>query len=348
MPTVPTITLVTTMIHEIPRGRRVEGAPEAVVLSASPITLNVATDRFIREEMLQPSFAGGREILFGTDLGSPVPQLAAEIFNDHDLLPEHSRQIATHLHKVQSGSGSAGVFLTAIAEAGGLTRLVIMKAEHQEGVRLRQTLDEGEVAFEVEHLQELILGRASRVYKIALLWIEPSTDRLIGLMVDRQNGAAYADYFLDLFLGFQLVHQAEVLTKDFVDGLTKFINSSDVPEEKRLRYSTAAVAVLESPQPRVNTAQFITDFIDREDRDTLKNLLPASVASMDFRKDTTLVRAQIGGLKLSTDTGVTVQASQEALANGTVRVEPDAEGGPRIVVQGETGRFDLSTPPRKR
>ena len=72
MPAVPPITLVTTMIHEIPRGKRVAGAPEAVVHSAAPVALNAATDRFIREEMLQPSFASGREIIHGADTRSPA------------------------------------------------------------------------------------------------------------------------------------------------------------------------------------------------------------------------------------------------------------------------------------
>lgn len=334
------------MIHEIPRGKRVEGAPEAVVHSAAPVALNPATDRFIREEMLQPSFASGREIIHGADTRSPVPNLAKEILADHAKLVAHSKLIATHLHASQSGSGSAGVFLTCIAEAGGITRLVIMKAEHSEGVRLRQTIADGEVSFVVEHLEELILGRTSRVHKIALLWIDPESNKLGGLMVDRQNGAAYADYFLGLFLGFDLVHQAEKLTKEFVDGLSAFLNSRFITDEKKLRYSTAAVAVLESPQQKLNPEKFITEFIDPEDRDLFKSGLNPQVAAMEFRKDTTLVAGQIGGLKLSTDTGVTVQASQAALSDGTVSFEPDADDGPRIIVKGEPGRFDLSRPPR--
>lgn len=346
MPTVPPITLLSTMIHEVPRGRRKEDNGEGIVLSNSPTPLNPNTDRFIREEMLQPSFASGREIVYVNDMRSPVPQLARDILADVSNLAPHSKEIARHLHASQSGSGSAGVFMASIAESGGVTRLVIMKVEHQEGVQLRHTGTGDDIVFEVEHLQDLILGQNSRVFKIALLWTDPANGRLVGVMVDRQNGVAFADYFLSEFLGFELVHQAEVMTQEFVKGLTTFLNSNLVPEDKKIRYGAAAVAVLESPQTRLNPKAFITQFIEPEDRDVLRAILPHNVATQDFRKDIRLVSSQIGGLKMSTNTGVTLQATQDALSDGTIEVDASDPNDPRIIVRGTPEGFKLSKPPR--
>lgn len=341
MPTVPPIELVQTMIHEVPRGRAGNGAAE-VVLSQSPTTLNDRTDRFIREEMLQPSFVKGREIIFGSDYGSPVPELVRAVLRDNSQLGVASQRMAEHLHKSQSASASAGVFLCALARTEGLNRIVIMKAEHQEGVRLRQSLAaDGEVTFEVEHLDELILGRAAQVYKIALLWIDPSSDHLHGLMVDRQNGFGYADYFLSEYLGFELVHQAEVLTKDFVDAFSKYLRSPNLSPEKKVRYGGAVAAVLESPSANLNPSSFIRDFIDAEDRDEARSLIPAQVLGNEFRKDVTLVRSQIGGMRVSTGNGVTVQASSQAIEAGTIEIEPQ-----RIVINGEPVSYNLSRAPK--
>ena len=346
MPTVPAITLLSTMVHEVPRGRRKEGSAEGILFSSSPIELNTDTDRFIREDMLQPSFASGREIAYVENDRSPVPRLTREILADDSNLPTHSKEIAMHLHASQSGSGSAGIFMTSIAEAGGIKRLVVMKAEHQEGVQLRHSGSGDNVVFEAEHLRDLILGRNSRVYKIALLWINPSSAQLVGLMVDRQNGVAFADYFLSEFLGFELVHQAEVMTEDFVKGLSTFLNSSLIPEDRRIRYGAAAVAVLESPQEKLNPEGFIADFIEPEDRDVLRTLLPPHVLVQEFRKDTRLVSGQIGGLKMSTNTGVTLQATHTALSDGTITVDTSNGNDPKIIVKGIPEGFKFSKPPK--
>lgn len=340
MPTVPPLTLSATMIHEIPRGR---GSDESsgVVLSADPTPLNTETDRFIREEMLQPSFATGREIVSINDLGSPVPQLMRDILASPDALAESSRAMAEHLHRTQRG-GSAGVFLCARAEAQGVTRVVIMKAEHQEGMRLKQTIGEnGEVVFEAEHLNELILGRKAQVFKIALAWISPESGNLVGLMVDRQNGFGYADYFLDLFLGFELVHQAEKLVEDFVKSMSAHINASNYEMEKKARYLGALAAVLESPTPSLNPASFIRDFIDPADRAAVSASMPIQVSNMEFRKDTTLVHALIGGLRVTTDNGVVIQANADAVETGKIEVAED-----KVIVHGSPSSFGLGRAPR--
>lgn len=341
MPTVPPITLVSTMIHEVPRGKIVDGGP-SVVLSQDPTNLNPQTDRFIREEMLQPSFARGREIVHHSDLGSPIPDLARSVLLDHAQLETASQRMAEHLHASQGGSASAGVFLCSLARADSIDRLIIMKAEHQEGVRLRQTVaSDGVVSFEVEHLDELILGRAAQVYKIALLWINPTTDRLMGLMVDRQNGQGFADYFLDVYLGFELVHQAEKLTEDFVKSVSRFLKSASLSDEKKLRYGGAIAAVLESPTPNLNASNFVREFIDREDRDELRALIPQQVLANEFRKDTTLVASSIGGLRVRTAHGVLIQASSDAIDSGMVEVSES-----NVVINDNPESYDLSKRPR--
>ncbi|MEV8254966.1 nucleoid-associated protein [Rhodoglobus sp. NPDC076762] len=347
MTDVQKLNLVATMLHELPRGRQRDDDDSGMVFSNQPTPLDVQTDRFIREEMLDPYVMSGREIVDAQAGSSPVPTLVREIIADGALLPAHSRNIADWMHKTQGGGSSAGVFLAATAVSAGLDRFVIMKAEHQEGVRLNHSGAGDDVVFEVQHLTELIMGQNSQVYKIAVMWIDPNSDLLVGRMVDKQNGVGYADFFLSEFLGCELTHQAEVLTQRFVKGLGKFLNSPTLNEEKKLRYAAAIVSVLESPASKLKPTQFLRDFIEREDRDLAAEFIGAQIASMEFRKDVTLVRGQIGGLKVHTTSDVTISASSDAMNDGTIKLEPDSPEGPRIIVKGAPDGYQLSSKPKK-
>ena len=347
MPDLTDLTLTQTMLHELPRGRQKDDDDSGIVYSAQPTSLNDRTDRFIRDELLVPYLPTGREIVDAGSNQSPVPQLARDIFGDPELLGPHSKTLADWMHKKQGGGSSGGVFIASLASSGGQDRLVILKAEHSEGVRLQHSGVGDEIVFQVEHLTELIMGSNSRVYKIGVLWIDPISDKLIGVMVDKQNGAGYADFFLNDFLGCALTQQAEILTKKFVEGISKFLNSPLLTEDTKLRYAGAVVAVLESPAKRLNPNSFITAFIDPADRDTASEFLGADVANAEFTKNTTLVASQIGGLRMETLTGVVMTASSSALQDGTITLDPDHSGGPRTIVKGVPEGFKLARTPKK-
>ena len=346
MPAISRLTLQSTMLHELPRGRQKDDDDSQIVYSKRPTALDVRTDRFIREEMLEPFLPSAREIVESENSSSPVPGLLRAALEDNSKLPETSRSLADWMHKKQGGGSSAGVFMSSLASSDGTSRFVILKAEHQEGVRLNHTGTGDDIEFQVQHLTELIMGQNSQVYKIAVVWLQSEAGKLSGLMVDKQNGVGFADFFLFDFLGFELTHRAEVLTEGFVKGINKFINSATVPEEKRLRYASAVVAVLESPAPRLVPRRFLTDFIDAEDRDVAAEFLGVQVANGEFQKDTTLVRAQIGGLKVHTTTDVLITASSDALGDGTVVIDSQNPEGPRIIVKGSPNDYKLARRPK--
>lgn len=348
MSTVGVITLGDTMVHEVPRGSATANPDRSVVLSENLTVLDAATDRFIREQMLVPFVPSGRDIVAVPEeqadgaLELPlVPSLVKELIADHTTLPEHSRAIAEHLFQSQVGSASAGIFLASVGKSGVGDCVIMLKAEHQEGVRMRQSGTPDHVAFEAEHIAELIVGKNSKVYKIALLWIRED-GAVIGKMVDKQNGVAFADYFLHQFLGMDLRFNSEKLTRDLLDSATRHINAN-VDPKKKTRYTRALVALMESPSDEVNTRQFLTTFIDPEDRDDFAAALPVEVHST-FRKDTTLVKSRIGGIAFDLQDGeVQVRATRHAMDDGGVEVDLDEE---RVIIKGIPDSISPSAPPK--
>lgn len=347
MPDIGNIKLGDTMVHEVPRGSKRANPEGSVVLSKDLTPLDANTDRFIRDQMLAPFLPSGRDIVAvpgGDEVSSAfglVPTLVKETLADSTRLPDHSRTIAEHMFASQVGAASAGIFMASVGECGHGPCVIIMKAEHQEGVRMRHHGAPGSVSFDVEHIDELIVGKNSKVYKIALLWIRDD-GAVVGKMVDKQNGVAYADYFLHGFLGMELRFNSEKLTRDLMDSATKHINAN-VDPDKKVRYTRALVALLESPNDEVNTNQFLTQFIDPEDRDDFAAALPAEVRSA-FRKDTTLVKSRIGGIVLDLQNGeVQVRATRNAFDSGGVEVDPDKG---QVVIKGLPDDISPSGPPR--
>jgi hypothetical protein len=60
-------------------------------------------------------------------------------------------------------------------------------------MRLRRDEDSGRL--DLEHLNELIVGQNSKIYKVAVMDLADD-GTVIGQMVDQQNGVMYADFFL--------------------------------------------------------------------------------------------------------------------------------------------------------
>ncbi|WP_341925252.1 nucleoid-associated protein [Nocardioides psychrotolerans] len=344
------IRLGDTMVHEIPRGSKTTNPDLPVILSNDLTPLDADTDRFIRDQMLAPFIPTGRDIIALPDGGDDsglefelVPRLVKELLGDTALLPGHSRVIAEHMFDSQRGAASAGIFVASVGTCSGGPCVIVMKAEHQEGVRMRHHGQPGQVSFDVEHISELIVGKNSRVYKIAMLWVRGFDGAVIGKMVDKQNGVGYADYFLHRFLGMQLMFDAEKLTKDLLESATRHINAH-VDPEKKTRYTRALVALMESPEDKLSGMQFITRFIDAEDRDDFEAALPAETLR-EFSKDVTLVKSRIGGLVFDLQDGaVQVKATSEAVANGDVEVDATHK---RVVIKGVPDNISPSGPPKR-
>ncbi|UFN45186.1 nucleoid-associated protein [Nocardioides okcheonensis] len=343
------IKLGDTMVHEVPRGSSTASPDLSVILSAGLTPLDADTDRFIRDQMLAPFLPDGRDIVAVEEVGPDgtsdlelVPRLVKELIADPTKLPDHSRQIAQHLFDSQVGAAPAGIFLASVGTCDAGDCVIVMKAEHQEGVRMRHHGTPGHVSFDVEHISELIVGKNSKVYKIAMLWLRRD-DTVVGKMVDKQNGAGWADYFLHKFLGMQLTFQSEILTRDLLENATKHINSSFTPE-KRTRYTRALVALLEGPEKEISGSQFLIRSIDPEDRDDFAEALPPQVLAT-FRKDVTLVKSRIGGLVFDLQGGaVQVKATSEAVANGLVEVDEVEE---QVVIKGVPENIAPSGPPKR-
>lgn len=200
--------------------------------------------------MLDFALKSPRNIHEDTELSSPTPNLVRSLLEESaDTFVADSAAIAQTLFQAQTANSPSGILIVATVQDAAHPSLVVLKAEHQEGMRLQRNEHDGH--FGLEHLNELIVGNNSRVYKIALLRIEG--DLVFGQMVDQQNGVAFADFFMSKFLGCRLSDNSELQTKQFMDSAMSFVNTGGLDDEKRTP-GNSAKTYSRTPNNVVNTS----------------------------------------------------------------------------------------------
>ena len=337
--------IIRAIVHEVPKGRYAADSPDQVALSSAESNLAPQTRRFIEENMLDFALKSPREIREDTVSASTTPDLVRSILENSD---EHfviaSQDIARNLHQSQTGNSPSGILIVAVVGTDASKSLVIMKAEHQEGMRLQRVGDQATGYFDLEHLDELIVGNNSRVYKIAVL--QEVGDFLAGQMVDQQNGVAFADFFMSTFLGCRLSDDSEIQTRQFMKSSFEFVNNRIADEEKQGRYATALVAYISSPATTFQASEFAGQFLEAEDRDEFVRALPDSLAHSVINKNLALVPGHGSGLRLY-GAGVVVSASAAALERGALEIVSEQDGQTVVRITGSLKKFGLGNAPKE-
>jgi hypothetical protein len=155
-----------------------------------------------------------------------------------------------------------------------------------------------------------------------------------GLVCDsqRQRAQLVATYFLDKFLGCELLQKPDLATKAFFEAAETYINKSVADPLLQSRYHTALLAELASNHTTVRAKSFADQHFEQDDRAPfLKRLKEAGVA-MTFRKDPTLVKTRISRTRLDFDGNITVTMPPDAL-DKTVKMKEVTDGETQLQIQ---------------
>ncbi|MFJ4253512.1 nucleoid-associated protein [Microbacterium sp. NPDC090003] len=337
------VQIARAIVHEIPKGRYSADGESQVGLSGAETALAAQTRRFIEDNMLDFALKSPREVLEDTQAGSTTPGLVKELLADSERFVSASQEIARNLHRAQTGNSPSGILIVALVTNAGAPAVVLLKAEHAEGMRLRRVGDQATGRFDLEHLNELIVGNNSRIYKIALLSVVGGS--VVGQMVDQQNGVAFADFFMSSFLGCHLADSSEVQTKQFMQSTMTWVNNVVDDEGRQSRYATALLAYMASPEPTFQASDFAERFLEAEDRDSFVDSLPDDVSASVINKDLSLVPGHGAGLRMYAP-GVVVSASATALDRGDLEILSEHSGSTTIRIRGSLKKYGLGTAPK--
>lgn len=323
------------IVHEVPR--RLAGAGEKPDLSEidSPLTQDLRN--YFREKILQTIASNAFEVKFDPGSVSPIPKLTLDrVTTKSQSFVHGSQEMAVHLHSTQTGVNSGGLLVVAEAALGQLSALVILKLEKEEGLRVHSADVKGKHTLSIEHVRDLMLTEATRVFKVGLFW-QPGQELadIDGKVADTQRGyvprTEVADFFLRKFLGCELLIAPEVATSRFLVAGQTFINDQVGDDVRKAQYQMALLSELSSQVGSVDPRRFAREHLEVEDQNEFVSSLAAMGApTVAFPKSLKLVEAQVRKIQLSFESGIMLLAPTDVaedhiamtgLGDGRTRVE---------------------------
>lgn len=216
----------------------------------------------------------GIEVAIDDEKEGSFFQLSAQMMHgDAAKYVNNSKHLADKLNNALFQTNApAGIIAVISGRIGddACPFVAVIKTDPQDGFK---TTDEDDV-IGIEYISELLLTESQKFYKIGFL-VETLSKPAVDGMYDSNNYRLFlydhlvtatesrsaAIYFYAQFLGSTILHSAKKLTQDFYEHTVKFINTSDIPDDKKSDILEALRAELKSQKATINPATFAQDHL---------------------------------------------------------------------------------------
>jgi nucleoid associated protein NdpA len=335
-----TFSVARLIVHEVPRRSPAGSDAGGPILAdeESPLTNEIKT---FFQERITTTLRSERalEVLTDDASESVVPKLVNEHLdpNQPDRFVEASQEMAEALFKSQNRVNPTGLLTVISGEIDGKPAIAILKLEKEEGARAHLVGAKGHRRFEIEHLSELMLTEAVRVFKASIFRVSLSDDEVVeGIVSDQQLGRQtlkdIADFFLVRFLGCRLKDEPKVRTKSVYRETEAFINSAVDDPADRTKYEMALMTELNSQVATFSPKTFAEHNLKPKDRDNyLRRMKEAGLAS-SFKKDIDLIVKQIDQVAMEFENNLRLTGTPQALED-SVTVEDAGDGNARVTIE---------------
>lgn len=276
--------------------------------------------------------SNAHDILFDDNSDSPVPDILQKLLTDtydSTTFIDFSKKLADHLNKIQSAINPGGFILVFCGLYDNKKIIGILKLEKEEGAQLHQSQRDGKNTFEITNINNLILSKNTRLYKVAVFFKE-SDEFYFGSICDNQlNGKGnVANFFLRHFLGCQLKVDYAIETRNFYNHSIGFIkqniNDPLIQNECKLFLQSYVL----NKEKTINAKKFALTYLDIEHRSKYEKYLYDKEIPKSILKDTSYIENAIKKHLFKFENGIQIigtnddfeeQVQLESLENGNTR-----------------------------
>lgn len=316
------------LMHRIPEGPR-SRTTEQIEFTEAFLELDPKDQAFLQLRLRRTLSQHSRDVLADDEADSDFPKQVLQLLqggaSEAELL-KTSIYLAERFFEHQAPNAPKGLVVLADCTAGSLPVVIAAKLEHEEGLRVEQTVNiAGKRTFKAEFLDDLVLGDNTQIFKVAALVLDGTVAGGIrGYLVDSQQaGQHLASYFVERVLGCRPAEQANVLTERFYKSAEKFFGKLSDPE-RQARYEIALLAEMQKPTSTFNPRTFARTHLDEDDRDSfLAAVGNANVPLRTIDKDVGLISTSIRRLKVKTTRGADLLIPPPMWEDGSFRISAE-------------------------
>ncbi len=318
------------IVHELPKQKGEEG-----ILSDELSPLPTGVRDFFRLRLQTALEAAGVPITFVSGHASPVPAAVEALLSNSTkkAFIEKSQTIAKYLFGITTGTHSPGLLCCMSGTLSSSRVIAIVKLELQDGVRAHLKGDKGKKHFEIEVVDDLLLTRHTRVFKVALFQGAANDVEAIACDSQSPRGKMIATYFLDRFLGCQFAQQPDVVTKNYFEVAAAYLNKNINDAETRSRYYAGVLADLNTTRTTVQVKRFAEENMDPQDRGPFLDAMAEASIPRSFPKDIARIKTKLRRIRWEFDGDLSVMAPKEALEQKTLQVESLDNGNTKVELE---------------
>jgi nucleoid-associated protein YejK len=313
------------IIHEIPRHPK--AGSQQPVFSEIESDLNEEVCNLLRSKIIDTIKNKSYNIVFKSEIASPVPEIIQDLLLDDKHLIEKSKEIAIHLNNIQDSRNPGGYLTFLVGHVQDNKIVGILKIEKEEGGRIQQATKNGKLTFDILSLKDIILTKNTRFYKISVFINDgPKKYGYNGKVCDNQltKKEEIANFFLNKFLGCEFVQDQKVRTKEFYDATEKFIKKHIVEPNDQVRYHFQLLAYLTSQLKEISSENFAKNYFDPENRKKyLDYLTKTGFHNELIKKDLSKIEKEVQFKVLSFEDGIDIKGTRKAFDEHVTYKEMD-------------------------
>jgi hypothetical protein len=324
------LTVTRWIAHDIPVVPRAAQQPAKLELSEAPAPKSPTVATFFQRRISGALRTDKRDVVQNPSSSSPVPAaVLAYLAGATKDITTFSQTAARHLYTSQSGSTSPGLLVVADVATSAETGLALLKLEPQDGARAERRNVNGKMTYEVTVLDDLLLTRGTKVFKVAL-FMESDTAggaALSGRAADPQNTSGTqgdpAEFFLRKFLGCTLAETPDVSTRRFLAAAEQYANEQIPDAHERAVFTVGLHAEIRSNRTTIRPRNFAQDTLPPDRQGAfVAHLAAAGVPPQGFPKAREAVEKHLAKVSFGFVDGTMVVTTTQSIDNGTVAVEP--------------------------
>ncbi|MGE9313295.1 nucleoid-associated protein [Niabella sp. CJ426] len=328
------------IVHTLPKHKKNEDDVEPRFSERmSPLTLSLKSifkDKIVQALRSDKSL----KLLYNPESSSTISTIAKEVIEELAIgKSEHfvanSKKIAKNLFDIQKGNNNEGILIIIPTKVNQSSALLLIKLEMDSGAQL--VLNEKTKSFDINSIEDLMMTKKTRVYKVALLLKKSlqgvKYDALVtDNQIDMKAKVEIKSWFINDFLGCKPFKDPKVLTQNFYNYTKAFIETID-DDLKKAKYHQDLNSYIGKNIDYLNPEDFANDYLSTTaEKNSYKNYLKNKEFDFSrFQKDITQIDKKIRKMTMEFANGITI-SSDSGNINDKVKLEKTSEGQTKATI----------------